>query len=88
MSRNITESVPVELENINECSATARLTVHVGITAAREPGRTKFLAISSGMFASNTFDTLTYHPELHEAQLDTDFTRILVKSGIILQEHW
>ena len=36
------------------------------------------------MCASSTFDTLTYHRELREAQLDTDFNHILVQ----LRSEW
>ncbi|KAI9432110.1 hypothetical protein H4582DRAFT_2084046 [Lactarius indigo] len=38
------------------------------------------ISVTSGMsYASSTFDTLTYHRELREAQLDSDFDRILIK---------
>ncbi|KAH9013664.1 hypothetical protein EDB84DRAFT_1568564 [Lactarius hengduanensis] len=37
-------------------------------------------SVTSGMsYASSTFDTLTYHRELREAQLDSDFDRIIIK---------
>jgi hypothetical protein len=34
---------------------------------------------SSASFASSAFDTLTYHRELREAQVDSDFDRVLAK---------
>ncbi|KAN0136066.1 hypothetical protein V8E53_006227 [Lactarius tabidus] len=38
------------------------------------------ISVSSGIsVASSTFDTLTYHRELREAQLDSDFDRVIVK---------
>ncbi|KAH9056885.1 hypothetical protein EDB87DRAFT_1634096 [Lactarius vividus] len=38
------------------------------------------ISVTSGMsYASSTFDTLTYHRELREAGLDSDYDRILVK---------
>jgi hypothetical protein len=37
-------------------------------------------SVSSGiLFASSTFDELTYHRELREAQLDSDFDQVIVK---------
>ena len=38
------------------------------------------VSVTSGAsLASSTFDTLTYHRELHEAEMDSDFDRILGK---------
>jgi hypothetical protein len=38
------------------------------------------ISVSSGIsIASSTFDTLTFHRELREAQLDSDFDRVIVK---------
>lgn len=38
------------------------------------------VSVASGAsFASSTFDTLTYHRELREAQVDSDFDRILAR---------
>jgi hypothetical protein len=38
------------------------------------------MSVSSSIsLASSTFDTLTFHRELREAQLDSDFDRIIVK---------
>lgn len=38
------------------------------------------ISVSSGIsIASSTFDTLTYHRELREAQVDSDFDRVIVK---------
>jgi hypothetical protein len=38
------------------------------------------VSVSSGTsFASNAFETLTYHRELREAQVDSDFDRILAR---------
>ena len=38
------------------------------------------ISVSSGIsLASSTFDTLTFHRELREAQLDSDFERVIVK---------
>ena len=38
------------------------------------------VSVSSGTsFASNAFDTLTYHRELREAQVDSDFDRIVAR---------
>jgi hypothetical protein len=38
------------------------------------------VSVSSGTsFASNAFETLTYHRELREAQVDSDFDRILTR---------
>jgi len=48
----------------------------------KEPPRT--ISDTSGMCAPSTFDTLTYHRELREAQLDTDFNHILVQ----LRSEW
>jgi hypothetical protein len=36
-------------------------------------------ASSGTSFASSTFDTMTYHRELREAQVDSDFDRILAR---------
>ena len=38
------------------------------------------ISVSSGIsLASSTFDTLTFHRELREAHLDSDFERVIVK---------
>lgn len=38
------------------------------------------VSVTSGAsFASSTFDTLTYHRELREAQVDSDFDRVLAR---------